>query len=238
MHELADISSSTKKSPAPRNAAGWGVPDWREANDYPAHDELDLSGWRWEFLRRRHGYRLDWLRPDDSFGVSRGRYFQDIYGIEPPANPRLSMRRILKMNEKIKRSRKALFRPHGTSYFFRFFDERLSSRYAHFNELDWIVPPRPRPSDLFIRIDLQQELRPQFAALQKLLEKNRWRPSVRKHPRRWPLYLRLLDARDAGASYAQCAAILPGSNPTPHAARDMIQAAEHLRQEWPFSRLR
>jgi hypothetical protein len=41
-------------------AWNWGVPDWRDAAAY----EIARSPrqWRWEFLRRRQDYREDWLK--------------------------------------------------------------------------------------------------------------------------------------------------------------------------------
>ena len=39
----------------------WGVPDWRDTASYPRPDTARLGRWRWEFLRRRHDYREDWL---------------------------------------------------------------------------------------------------------------------------------------------------------------------------------
>jgi hypothetical protein len=42
------------------SAWNWGVPDWRDAAAY----EIARSPrqWRWEFLRRRQDYREDWLK--------------------------------------------------------------------------------------------------------------------------------------------------------------------------------
>lgn len=37
----------------------WNVPDWKNAAAYPKPDDLDLTYWRWEFLRRRPDYRED-----------------------------------------------------------------------------------------------------------------------------------------------------------------------------------
>lgn len=36
----------------------WGIPDWRNAADYPKR--LTHDQWRWEFLRRRDDYRQEW----------------------------------------------------------------------------------------------------------------------------------------------------------------------------------
>jgi hypothetical protein len=39
----------------------WGVPDWRDAKAYPKTNQISLTLWKWEFLRRDEGYRKDWL---------------------------------------------------------------------------------------------------------------------------------------------------------------------------------
>jgi hypothetical protein len=235
MWELSKLSKSCICSPPPPDSNGWGVPDWRDQASYPTLDEMDQVGWRWEFLRRRHGYRLDWCRDPGEFGVSQARYFQDVYGIAPPADPLQSVRQLLKKAESFRPSKEALF-PSGWGHDFRFVEERLSGRYASFDELSRIIPPEPHWYDVYIRMDLRQELQPQFAVLLKLFKRIRRPRAVRQHPHRWSLYLRLLDARDAGASYADCAAILPRHlRRTPQRARDMVRAAERLRRQWPFS---
>ena len=58
-------------------------------------------------------------------------------------------------------------------------------------------------------------------------------------PRRdlWPLYLRALDAKDAGASYdSMCKSFWPNEldKKTPQSARDVYEAAEALRNNFPF----
>jgi hypothetical protein len=77
IRDLSEFGSNLGKSlPAP-DAAGWGVPDWQDASSYPKRGDLALPAWRWEFLRRNHGYRTDFLRPDTDFGVfSQEWYFQ------------------------------------------------------------------------------------------------------------------------------------------------------------------
>src|SRR3954447_5103565 len=64
---LAKEAAACTESPPAPDGAGWGVPDWRDGRDYPAPDEFDDLEWRWEFLRRNHGYRRDWLRAADEF---------------------------------------------------------------------------------------------------------------------------------------------------------------------------
>lgn len=37
----------------------WNVPDWKDAGAYPRPEDLSLTYWRWEFLRRRQDYKED-----------------------------------------------------------------------------------------------------------------------------------------------------------------------------------
>ena len=50
----------------------WGVPDWREADQYPATDSLTHRQWRWQFLRRRPEFRAEWQA-----GVHAGKIWFD-----------------------------------------------------------------------------------------------------------------------------------------------------------------
>ena len=59
---LANEARACGESPAAPDERGWGVPSWEDAAAYPGEEELEDLEWRWEFLRRRHGYRLDFQR--------------------------------------------------------------------------------------------------------------------------------------------------------------------------------
>ena len=90
---LSERSRDCATSPPAPDERGWGVPDWRNAEAYPTADELDDLEWRWEFLRRRHGFRLDWLRPSKDFDpVPQEFYFAEVYDVDRPVDPRISIR--------------------------------------------------------------------------------------------------------------------------------------------------
>lgn len=40
----------------------WGLPDWRNANEYNKLSDISMLGWRWEFIRRSPSYRALWLK--------------------------------------------------------------------------------------------------------------------------------------------------------------------------------
>lgn len=39
-----------------------GIPNWQEPSEYPDVETTSIQQWRWEFLRRRGDYYLDWLK--------------------------------------------------------------------------------------------------------------------------------------------------------------------------------
>src|SRR5262245_53144640 len=51
-----------RKEPRQKYEDMWGVPDWKNANEYPTVKDLDLTYWRWEFLRRDTHYRDEWTK--------------------------------------------------------------------------------------------------------------------------------------------------------------------------------
>ena len=219
MAEVSEESVACKASPPPPDETGWGVPDWRDPSAYPDHREIDLSAWRWEFLRRNHGYRLDWCRDDDDFGVSRERYLEDVYDLRWPVDPRSSARSIVEDLERGDEDGLWAMEPQkppkSLDGAVMFNAEDLRQRYAEFREIKRIIPPNPTYLDRFIRIDLRRPLRPQFEAFLRAFRR-RQNQLVRKQPRCWPLYLRILDARDAGVSYTKLSRELP-DEPSQHA---------------------
>jgi Family of unknown function (DUF6499) len=212
-----------------------GVPDWRDAAAYPSPDELTLEQWRWEFLRRNHDYRRDYFRDSDSFGAeSRARYFERVYHILHPFDPMQSVRSILSDS-----ADGSIF---GPSFEAVFVESRLQHWYCDMYELKSRVLSDAEPHHLFIRVDLKRPLEPQFHALKQIAKNaqrswNGGKINVRRaHKRNWPLYLRVLDARDAGASYATIAReLLKNRNSTEQAARDIVKQAEALRDYWRYN---
>lgn len=243
----AKAGREADRSPAPPDETGWGVPDWRDPTCYPEPDELSLTEWRWEFLRRNHGYRLDFLRPQRAFsrfGLSKGRFFEEIYGLASAADPRLSTRRIIGGAAQGEKSRLPAkrSRPDGiVGDRVIFIEGLLIKQYAAMSELSRIIPRLKQSRHFFIRLDLSRDIKSQVEPLVKLAESSRRHQyhhgpgSVRKQRRNWPIYLRALDAGDCNATYTDMTMMLPSSTTrTPHAARDAFKAAEALRRQWIY----
>lgn len=71
----------------------WGVPDWRDADAYPK--KLDPRLWRWEFARRRPDYRATWEQASRRATVPGTRFPHEPaeaaqYGLLHLINPRFS----------------------------------------------------------------------------------------------------------------------------------------------------
>ena len=89
------------------------------------------------------------------------------------------------------------------------------------------------------RFDLSRVLKPQFErarrhllAVQQEVHGPKHTPKPRKD--NWRLFLRAIDARDCGATYAQMArAFWPQQEKTEQSARDIFCAAVRLRENFP-----
>lgn len=214
-----------------------GVPDWEDPTAYPETDDLDSQLWRWQFLRRREDYREDWLywapRTHDSqffrcqkigpehleFQARMPGAFDkySLFALLNPANPCPFYLRFLPTFGYIETGR-------GLSYY----------RGGKLTELD--LPE----GTVAVTFDLTQPLKPQLArvkrALVELQERRAGRRvERRRHPEKWPLYLRVLDARDAGATWETIASkILVHERKEAAAARQIWEQAHQLMFNWPI----
>jgi hypothetical protein len=225
------------QDPVEAKAADLGIPDWRDPTAYPDPKKLWLSDWRWEFLRRNPQYREAYDRPELSVeDESKGRYFERVYQLCAPVDPRLSAKQFAKLTE-------------GEIFHSDHFDnfvgtQSLSSKYAnHKSEIERILV-HSSYADIFFRCDPLKPLEPQFKAFyeiarrcQRSFKKAILKPRIRKD--KWPLYLRVLDARDCEAKYREIAQVCGISHPDLDgkigAARDLAKAARQLRDAWPFA---
>lgn len=175
----------------------WGVPDWQDADSYPAFETWTLQRWHWEFIRREPDYReqamafLDrmekgWGRNDQSLA------FQSYFARWGYCDIVLDPRRSDYSDDQLKRLRLdavaiAIGSPHSRM-------ELQKGQAA-------------------IRIDLTKPLEPQFelarrAARQAQIDAEGGLIDERERRDKWPSYLRTLDARTAGASWREIGATL------------------------------
>jgi hypothetical protein len=226
----------------------WGIPDWREPEDYGVDDEWNTDSWRWEFTRRRDDYRRD-------FEVAIGG----------PREP-LDLRNSDNLPDDISLDDAWRYCGIRSWPFFHnaaqkygmteFFDPVLGSQFDgpywgsgvkfggfqgenyQFGEAGEIIAI-DAPNLVAMTFDLSLPLGPQLAEAKKELEDcytSHWyddesdcvKPikNVKHHPEKWLSYLRLLDARSAGASLSEMSEILP----TTMARRDARAAGNVLEQ--------
>ena len=232
----------------------WGIPDWTEPRAYGDTKLWSTKRWRWEFVRRRPDFRADfdavrnytvehyrevysadWARdqgidpskligPDDP-GFSGVTTTDQLvkYGIEL-FNPRISEQQMWRLN-----FQPNLFRTGAILGKGRPFDERISVSIP-----DGAV-------GLLIDLDrpIAEQLEDYRDHLQYLQTKRHGKKLQRRqHPRLWLTYLRVLDGREAGASWAEIfETVLKSSKKTnlnpAQEAQDVYKRARALRDNWP-----
>lgn len=238
--ELHLESESATESPTPPDERGWGVPDWHDEAGYPKPSELDRFQWRWEFLRRNHGYRSDWLWPAGKFdSCPRDLYFQEAYGLDPWLDPRIGIREMRTLAE-ARRPDTAeghIFPPSREPHI-PFLEARLANNYALADEFSRLGAEEAAPDTLFLKLHLSRPLTPQLKELTRIafgMQRSRFGRIINSG-RLWPQYLRVLDACDAGASYGEVAATILRTKPDnlslSQIGRDIVKAAESHRTRW------
>lgn len=184
----------------------FGLPAWNDASAYPAHSAR--HDWRWEFVRRNASYRTEWerrIRPvydesDNSIGDgAEFKYFVEHFGLVAPLSPSLPGPMLWQHQGT---------RGHGAPPV-RSCDSQ--ARRVRFTLADY---------EQAMIFDLARPLDEQWAVIKRKLagdvafciEHGMPTPrTARNHRRMYPLYLRLLDAREQGAKRADVIAeLFPG----------------------------
>lgn len=200
----------------------WGLPDWRDPSSYGETSSWSDLRWRWEFQRRRDDLRRDFelhsrqaaaLRNEDFLKLGLTELQDQIasqrfttapygglpYGYAGIPNPRIS----------------AL-----PDTFLEFISTERPSGGLHPYYAEDGVPAYPdgvqfSPDQAVWVFDLNSDLDPQLAKAREQLAKLQAgqdkRQGAKDHKTKWLTYLRVLDAREAGASLTEIAAILPDS---------------------------
>jgi hypothetical protein len=195
----------------------WGVPVWRDGGAYPECDTTPLSGWRWQFLRRRQDYREDWLLHFDrayrhliaAFAgspLSEGMLSWEDHFSRAVSVPEIADKygtRSILLDPAIEYLSPGLFRPRGG--ILRAASKTAFQEYEH----EMIMP---------YLFDLKEPLAGQLKAAEVHLGRLRDELGMvpegrRRQVRKWPLYLRVLDARDAGATFDEIGAQLICADP-------------------------
>jgi hypothetical protein len=207
-----------------------GLPDWRIRTEYPDPDSTTVREWWWEFTRRRPDYRQAWVdaAPNNKWGYrcaadvdawrlkfemsviyDPSQSFTDweLMQMRYPANAGWQPSALDPKALNMHNSRKRAEAAHGL--------------YRYSFDLTRPLSPQIERAKRQMAL-IQAELYPSVTS-RRLLKKL------------WPDYLRALDARDNGATYAEIAAELnPLDAESEFWARDRCEAAIRLRDNFPI----
>jgi hypothetical protein len=217
------------------SSPGWGVPDWLHPEDYPApKGPSALMEWAWEFLRRNDSFRDFWVNKVEPFIRADGRigrdatgrfwpYYkemQETFGISDPRSPR--------QNSWIPSfcdGATAVLPAPAVSY------EALPEVSAPVPGNHFVPPSRANLSketildnakvqlswfEMGFTIDLRLPLDDQLKVIRKLAEEDQLvlrraggvELKTARTSDKYALYLRILDAHDAGAKRSDVADVL------------------------------
>jgi hypothetical protein len=219
----------------------WGIPaDWLDPHAYGDTKRWSLSRWRWEFTRRRDDCRADFLahkdetvrfceealpadekrgrlrRPDEPGFTARVSDCYKKYGLSALPNPAI-----------------------GDQPFYVIIFEKSGPRLVLWTTG---VNNHFQGTEAVILFDLTAPIDVQLKGAKQLLESKQKKqighlvqPS-RRHPTKWLTYLRILDAKESGASLSQIAksgVLGPARRADPQSARDVLKQAKALCFKWP-----
>ncbi len=229
------------------------MPDWKKPEDYEYPDDLDRCGWTWEFLRRNPEYRQEFEKSQ--------KLHLPIY--DPPKHKGESdnawMHRVIREDRDPKqlhpyvyyaikwRMQPPIHDPENNQppVFLSPFPveahrwDHLSDYYI--NEADE-APTTQRTEYSVLVFDLRRPIKEQLrqARLQLKVRESQVQKSEHRNlqPSQWQIYLRLLDAKEAGAGTKDIIqniddyAVLPNSAADGYIADDRVsdnlQAARKL----------
>jgi len=230
----------------------WGIPDWRDPKAYGDTRSWSLFRWRWEFYRRRDDLREAFdtyaeptykancekhpgrraLRPDEpGFVAVCDKAIAKKLGYPSLPNPRISNQpewaieplldaypapRTYAGVEKSSKLKKA-----GSTLPVSFPPPLLTKLHLFEGEVAVMF---------CLALPIAPQIEAAKEALVRLGAKNQ--PLRRRQPKKWLGYLRALDARAAGASWAEIAAMFPNLRNKPQAGRDVWRQADALRNNF------
>lgn len=228
-----------------RDELDWGCPDWRNPEAYGDVTTWDVLQWRWEFKRRTQGIRFifqdlshkDWRKWNPSIQIPlklmwSEEYREKIFYLTPKdaayfgfsaiPNP-LYTGSFQKLRQNNPRAIDSLRARTLTEWHLANADVEMFGKSALLGS-----------GQIAIVFDPNQAIEPQLEGLREyLLERtyHRIKPLQRSHPKKWLRYIRILDAREQGASWSQCAEVLLSKNTaaTPQTASDTFKHAERMR---------
>jgi hypothetical protein len=230
----------------------WGTPDWEYAGSYAHAAFWDENDWRWQFLRRRADYRADFEAalkahdsqldvPDDLFAETEFSLRADGMRAKPFRHKGALRYGLSDFYDPIVCNWGAFGPEWGTGLIYggEHGREWRVTETGHFVTVDaeYMValafdlrrPLKAQLAEAEVELQSQQINNLELAAL----EAGTWtqkpiKPlkATKRHKANWVIYLRVLDAHEAGATLSEIAAILPST----YGRRDPQTAANVLKQ--------
>lgn len=223
----------------------WGVPDWRDASEYELADDLSLCEWRWQFTRRRADYRQDFEKA--LMDINRPRPARDLgidddtelkaarsmpfphplakkYGLENMYDPIISDWSGLGIEDEVEWSSGLLScdKAKAAQDPGRGYERKYAAHYV------------PLIFDLSRPLEAQLEDAQHHLAIKANLYyyneetgQTELPRSHRLHRSKFPVYIRLLDAKSAGATLSQISTEILAGGPT----RDDQRTAGNMLQQ-------
>lgn len=194
------------------------LPDWTDPKGYPK--QLSLLEWRWQFLRRRLDYQAAWREGERRFKKAwraNPALARALTKKKPKSNVAEWAERQLEAAERLSElaGRDELLRPFAIRDFLnpsKDYPESELGMYFRRPDFGGVVTLDPgdiseayKRGVVLVAFDLRWNLEQQLRDAKQLLTDERnaagLSPTVeRMHPNRWPLYLRVLDAKASRAS--------------------------------------
>jgi len=220
------------KKPRPSHTKNeWGIPDWRDPGSYGDTRRWSEWEWRWEFMRRREDCRADFvthkdkgvpghpLRPEESGFMASFPGCWEKYGLSTLPNPAIGKQPSYVYF--------IIFRGHARPPMLVFLGKGATEVRGETGSV--------------LKFDLTAPLGDQLEGAKQILERAQTRKlghlvkPGKKHPAKWLTYLRVLDARESGATLSEIAqsGILNGRKADAQAARDVFEQAQALCFKWP-----
>ena len=217
-----------------------------EPRAYPGPYNLLLVQWAWEFLRRNPRYQQDWVEKAEPVVTSRGEYDKSLISKELDAEIKEIEQKYGIM--RVQDPKDGRWPPAFSSEFVSMYGCPTS-----LDSIQWAI--QVGPGELYVKFNLKRSISGQIEVVRGWIE-NYQRDLVnsgrRPKPRqtrnwrdKWPMYLRVLDARAADVSLNEIARILFPDTPNSYpefkgrdAIRKDLTAARRLRDGGYLSMLR
>ncbi|MEE9117010.1 MAG: DUF6499 domain-containing protein [Calditrichia bacterium] len=184
------------------------IADWRNESAYPkAGQDVLLSRWHWEFLRRNREYQDDYtvfkLLTDTSEDIQRKQQLAKKYGLEGVMfDHKDPMHELFQSPRDPTKIRSILWQTDWVE------DDEGELKEGHMDDFDYL-DPKLRQHEYAVIFNLRNPVDKQLESARDLLcREHRQFEEKRGRTENYPLYLRLLDAEVDAASFDEIAEVI------------------------------